>query len=222
MIIKICGITTEEDARRALAAGADWVGLNAVGGPRQLSLDAVTGLASVLPTDSVTVLLDAARCHGAQECVTRLRAAGVKRLQVYGDVTADLYANLAALGFAVIHVLHVDDEATLTGFRDDTWPALASKPTYVLLDPAVAGKRGGTGSTLDWRMIAKWQETLPTGFSKIILAGGLTPENVAEAVRATRPSGVDVSSGVEVSPGRKDSAKVSAFVKAIRAAKEEG
>lgn len=218
MIIKICGITTEGDARQALAAGADWIGLNAVGGPRQLSLDAIVKLAPILPAKSVTVLVDAARCHGAGECVTRLRVAGVKRLQVYGDVAPDLYANLAALGFEVIHVLHVEDEATLTRFRDRTWPGFVTKPAYVLLDPAVAGMKGGTGRTLDWPTIAQWKETLPTDFSKIILAGGLNPENVAEAVRVTRPSGVDVSSGVEVSPGQKDPAKVTVFVEAIRAA----
>jgi len=130
------------------------------------------------------------------------RMIGVRTVQLHGDEPPAL---AAALGeFCVVKAVHVASEADLEAMAD--YPASA-----FLLDTKVAGLRGGTGKTFDWQLAARAE-------GRIILAGGLHPDNVAEAVRTAHPYGVDVSSGVESAPGRKDPEKVRAFVRNAREA----
>jgi phosphoribosylanthranilate isomerase len=208
MYVKVCGITQLDDALEALQAGADALGFNCVPSSKRFlepaSIRAITdrlrsaGMARAI---GVAVVAD----MGRERAAALLDELGVERLQLHGD---EPEAELLALGPRAFKALRVGDAADVTRAR--------SFPGHPLLvDAKVAGQLGGTGHTLDWALV----EPLARARS-LILAGGLTPENVAAAVAAVRPWGVDVASGVEVAgdPRRKDPDKLRRFVSAARAA----
>lgn len=201
MMIKICGITRAPDAQHAVAHGATALGFVFwPRSPRYIAPAAAASIARDLPDGIVTVgvfvneTVDAMR-HTAE-------AVGLTAVQLHGDETADL---AAALRLPLLRAV------TLDGMRAAiaTWPA----STRFLLDAADPVRRGGTGETVDWTRAAELAAAHP-----VILAGGLTPANVAEAIATVRPAGVDVSSGVEAEPGRKDHDKVAAFLARAREA----
>ena len=201
VIVKICGITRPEDARAAVEAGADALGFVFYpGSPRFVALDAAAAIARELPPYIVRVglFVDAP----PDEVVAAVAACGLNLLQFHGEEPPDYCLQF---GLMSMKAFRVRDAASLD--------ALPNSPTDAwLLDAYVPGQLGGTGESFNWDL------ALQAGRygRPIFLAGGLTPENVGEAVRRARPYAVDVSSGVEAAPGRKDHAKVRAFVSAAK------
>ena len=206
--VKICGVTTPADARQAAEAGADAVGLNFYPkSPRFLTPAAAAAVVRELPpfTAPVGVFVGMPM---RQACAVAFQL-GLRGVQTYDDrpPTED------AFPFAHVPAFRVADAGQLDGVRRYVEAARAAgrAPAAVLIDSFVPGQMGGTGHVAPWHLLAGFDPGVP-----VILAGGLTPENVAEAVAAVRPWGVDVASGVESSPGVKDPDKVARFVRAVR------
>jgi tryptophan synthase beta subunit len=202
MFVKICGITREEDARAAVDLGASAVGFVFwPESPRFIPPARARGIVDRLPPFAATV---GVFVDESEEEVRRIAAqVGLSAVQWHGTETP---AYAARLGVRVIKAVRAD-AAALAGL--DEWP----ETTTLLVDATDAERRGGTGSTADWAMASRMARRRP-----IVLAGGLTPENVAQAIREVRPAGVDVSSGVESSPGVKDHAALRRFFEAVRRA----
>ena len=206
MLVKICGVTNLEDALAAVEAGAGAVGFNFWRpGRRYLAPERAAQIAAALPEGlwKVGVFVD----EEVDTVLEIARQVKLTALQLHG---AEPPTYLEQLGsYHKVKAIRMDsgfDAARLTEYRS---------VTAFLLDGAGATP-GGTGSPFDWgRAVAAKK------YGHVILAGGLTPENVAEAVRRVRPWGVDVASGVESAPGRKDHTKVRAFVHAARSAADE-
>ncbi len=219
MIVKICGITTLHDARMALDAGTDWIGLNLVSGPRRIELPAVLNILKGLDAPAAAVaLVHLPYGESDKSILMALTEHGVRRLQLYGTVTSSTIADLRGKGFETIFVCPVSNERSLEELDSFLATCGDARPDYVLFDAAVAGQAGGSGRRANWDAIAdahkqgRFQQ-----WPLVILAGGLTPDNVGEAVQRIAPAGVDVSSGVESSPGLKDPRKIQAFLTAARA-----
>ena len=201
--IKFCGITNGADAERAVAAGAWAVGLIFwPGSPRRCELGAATEIASALKRrlDVVGVFVNPT----LDEVAGTSDAVGLTIVQLHGDEGPSFCAEVARrTGCKVIKAARVRSGAdiqALSTFHTD----------YHLLDGHVAGLPGGTGETFAWGLARAHRGSVP-----LILSGGLDPHNVADAIVAVRPFAVDVASGVEVSPGRKDSDKLDAFAQAV-------
>jgi phosphoribosylanthranilate isomerase len=196
MFVKICGITRLEDAEAAVAAGASAIGFVFwPDSPRFVDPDTARQIAARLPAfvTPVGVFVNQPLQHvKAVASLVRLGA-----VQLHGDETP---ADAAALAMPVIKALPVESVAT------QTWPS----STVLLLDVHDPVKRGGTGRTIDWTAAAAIAAQ-----RKILLAGGLTPDNVADAVARVRPFGIDVSSGVERAPGIKDHQRLRALFEAM-------
>ncbi len=195
--VKICGITHIDDALHAAESGADALGFVFYAkSPRHLTPEQARGIIATLPPFVTTVGLF------VNEEPTRLRDisayCGLDIVQLHGDEGPSACSIPPR---RVIKALRIKDAASLLGHADYQVSAL-------LLDAWVAGSYGGTGEMFNWSLAADVARQRP-----VILAGGLTPENVAAAVRAVRPYAVDVSSGVEAAAGRKDPEKVAAFIK---------
>lgn len=201
VLVKICGITRLEDALAAARLGADWLGFNFwPRSKRYLPPAAAAEIVRALPASvtAVGVFVDPT----AEELAAAVRTSGVALAQLHGDETP---AFCAAAPVPVVKGIPVKDEHSLA--------ALASYEVEgFLLDSATAG-RGGSGKSFDWMLAAAAARSVP-----VWLAGGLVPDNVAEAVRKVRPRGVDVASGVESSPGVKELAKVEAFIRNAKGA----
>lgn len=201
LLVKICGITTAEDAALAAAAGADAIGVNLwSGSKRYVAPEAARAVLSAVPAGvlKVGVFVNAPPAEVARA----MAELSLDRAQLHGDEQAADYGALDE--DRVIKVVRVRDDGSMTGAGD--W-----NPGLWLYDAYVDGFGGG-GVAAPWPVVAR------AARRPFLLAGGLGPHNVAEAIRATRPDGVDVASGVEQRPGVKDAAKVAAFVAAARAA----
>jgi phosphoribosylanthranilate isomerase len=199
--VKICGITSVVDARAAVAAGADFLGLNFFPpSPRHVEIDAATAIAAAVGgVPLVGIFVDEARAT-----VERVAAAvGLAALQFHGDEDPDYCRGWPWRTIKALRIRAGADPARLAADYDTD---------YVLLDTHVPDVRGGTGVPLAVDAAAG----LPA--ARLFVAGGLTPDTVADAVRRFRPFAVDVASGVEESPGRKDHAKVEAFIRRAKAA----
>lgn len=201
MFVKICGITNEEDALMATALGADAVGFVFAPSTRQVSVGTVRDIAKRLPPEIVTV--GVFRDQAPQLVIDTVLEAGLRAVQLHGHESPQDAAEIRPYVQALIVGLAVGD------------PALAHVDSYgadaLLLDSPVPG----SGKVFDWALA----EGVPVG-RRMILAGGLTPENVGDAVREVQPWGVDTSTGVQVDgdPLRKDPLKVQRFVRNARAA----
>jgi len=198
--VKICGITNAEDARAAAAAGADALGFIFFrGSPRFIEPEAAGRIIATLPPlmVKVGVFVD----ESAEGIAEAARRAGLDAVQLHGSEGPEFCAGLASLGKPVIKARRVKDRGSLAGLERYGVSAL-------LLDSYVAGQLGGTGERFNWDLAVEAK----VGGKPVILAGGLTAENVAEAVARAAPYGVDVSSGVEAAPGRKDHGKVREFI----------
>jgi len=207
--VKVCGLTREADVDAAVSAGADAVGF--ISGfpdsPRNLSLERVRELASRVPPLVSAVLVTTRETVALRE--PEVRRAGVGALQLYGDVPDPLSLR-ASLGVRLIRPLLIGPE----GARETLPSSLGFDA--LLTDTLRPGMMGGTGVPADWAACRRIRDAvlpLPT-----VLSGGLRPENVADGIRAVRPFAVDVSSGVESSPGVKDAARVAEFVRRAREA----
>jgi phosphoribosylanthranilate isomerase len=193
-------VTCPEDARAAARAGADAVGLNFALGPRKITPETGKTIVEALPrfVTPVSLFVDA-----APEAVRETaEICGFDTVQLHGDETPEDVARLAPLRI-------------IKAFRVSGPDVVERIPAYrvhaCLLDAAVPGRHGGTGRTFDWAVARRLARRLP-----IILAGGLTPANVADAVRRVRPYAVDSASGVEgKTPGRKSAARMQAFAAAV-------
>jgi phosphoribosylanthranilate isomerase len=201
--VKICGITNVEDAQAAVAAGADLLGFVFAGeSPRFVPVEQAAAIAQVLPPYIVRVGLFVNAPEGL--VMQAMNACGLQLLQFHGEETADYCRQFGAMSMKAFRVKGPETIQALAAFPTDAW----------LLDAFVPGQRGGTGHSFNWDLAI---EAVQLG-RPVFLAGGLTPDNVAEAVRKVQPYGVDVSSGVEAAPGRKDHAKVRQFIQAAKAA----
>lgn len=203
MFVKICGITSEEDALLAVAMGADAVGFVFAPSPRQLAPARAADIAKRLPPEILTV--GVFRDHAPERVVEVVRQAGLVGAQLHGHETIEATRYIRERLPVVIKAFPGGD------------PELQHAPDYsadiVLLDSASPG----SGRVFDWSLA----EGAPSGL-RLMLAGGLNPGNVAEAIAKVRPWGVDVSSGVESAPGVKDARLVRTFVKAAREATPSG
>jgi phosphoribosylanthranilate isomerase len=256
--VKICGITSVEDARAAVEAGADGLGFVFVPkSPRRVSAEIAQSIIAQLPqqVEKVGVFVN----ETLNEVSEIVRKAGLTAVQLHGEETPEfsraLFEKLAgrsvrptifrawparvfdvpagksagwdpvAVGLVEpdeaykgkrVHKIHVAENGDLFlethGFR----PGVLSG---VLLDSSTVGKPGGTGRRFDWERVQPWAGVI-NSISKLIVAGGLHPSNVQEAIHILHPWGVDVSSGVEREPGRKDPKRVRAFIQAVRAMDE--
>ncbi|HVO46020.1 MAG TPA: phosphoribosylanthranilate isomerase [Steroidobacteraceae bacterium] len=214
--IKICGITTLDNALLCVEAGADLLGLNFYPkSPRYVAPErarAITeGLLRALG-DACPLLVGVFANASAREIAHIIWAVGLDAAQLSGDETPDALADLGGRGFKAVHPSSRDEALELAGrFLPDQLPGDKRLPS-LLVDAYHKDLYGGTGeqASVDVALAAK--EIAP----RLMLAGGLTPENVAGRVRAIRPWGVDVASGVERAPGVKDAARVRAFIAAVR------
>jgi len=229
--VKICGVTTPADARMAADAGADAIGLNFVAGsPRCLDVAAARRVAEAVPAGVLKVGVFAGMAAKAIRQVAR--EVGLDAIQLHGHLAAGPSGGGAEAtdppercgelaGLPVIRAVRLEPAAGGDGLAAAReWIAAAraggAAPVMAIVDATVAvsretgaGALGGTGATVDWQALARAHPLdIPTA-----LAGGLTPDNVAEAIRQTGIHAVDTASGVESAPGVKDAAKVRAFVK---------
>jgi phosphoribosylanthranilate isomerase len=208
--IKICGVTTPEDARMAADAGADAVGLNFYPkSPRFITPTQAAAIVRALPAFTAPVGVFVGMPM-RQVCAVAYQL-GLRGVQTYDDQppAQDTFP------FAHVPAFRVKDAAGLEHVQKfvAAATALGRRPAAVLIDSHVEGQMGGTGQAAPWKLLVGFDPGVP-----LILAGGLTPENVAEAITLVRPWGVDVASGVESAPGRKDFEKIARFVKIARTA----
>lgn len=209
--IKICGITNEADASQVCLAGADAVGLNFhPASPRFIDHATADRILRVLPpfVEAVGIFVDQPLARVFTQ-VQNLH--GLRGIQWYGQQ----HEMCAAYPYHYIPAFPVRDQSSLRTIQDfvDLSQSMGRAPSAILVDAHVPGQHGGTGQKVPWDLLADFQPGVP-----LILAGGLTPENVAEAVRRVRPFGVDVASGVERAPGQKDLDKVHRFIDNAREA----
>ncbi|HEY6077309.1 MAG TPA: phosphoribosylanthranilate isomerase [Polyangiaceae bacterium] len=199
--IKICGVTTVEDAERVVQLGVDALGLNFVLGSKrrvtreqaQLIVDAVRG----------RIELVAVVAEPTESEVSELRTElGIAWLQLHGAEPAARVARLLPHAYKAVAIEDAADAR-----RAATFPG-----ERLLVDTKVSGGSGGTGKVFDWQLVTELARQ-----RQLILAGGLTPTNVAASIRVLAPFGVDVASGVESAPGQKDHELLTAFVLAVRA-----
>jgi phosphoribosylanthranilate isomerase len=265
--IKICGITRPEDAQLAAELGADAIGLNFVGGPRQIGLETADNIEKVLPPIVERIaLLSPSTVRAFFDRILEVKDAK-KGLEVFGQwmsflreritslqaydwqkMVEDDHSIFATMSTGYWAVVQVADRSfarevteKLAWYADRRWtcptpleddlssqfyvPGIPFRPPAALvLDTASKTQLGGTGETFNWHWIAEARAAGElTGLPPIILAGGLTPDNVADAIRIAQPYAVDVSSGVEApnKPGIKDPLKLRDFIQAVHAADQE-
>ena len=201
--VKICGITNWTDARRAVEAGADFLGFNFHRqSSRYIAPAAARRIVRRLPAGvaSVGVFVN----EREPEMLAIARQVGLDYVQLHGDETAEAVARMRR-SLRVIKAIRVRDSFRVSQLGN------FKRASSILLDGFDSHLRGGTGKSFNWKLAKSAGRK-----RQIFLAGGLTPENVAEAVSAARPFAIDVCSGVELRPGKKDAARMRAFVAAVR------
>jgi phosphoribosylanthranilate isomerase len=200
LFVKICGITNLEDAVFSVQSGANALGFIFYDkSPRHVEPETVHRIVKQLPESvaRIGVFVNPT----VEDVSTICRHIRLTALQVYGNQSD---GELRALGMNVIKAFQVDSRFDVEQLRRYSVDAF-------LLDTFVGGKAGGTGKTFDWEIAQR-----ATKFGRVILSGGLNPDNIADAVRFVRPYGVDVCSGVEERPGKKDLKKVEEFIRKAR------
>jgi len=199
----MCGITSVGDAEAAVEAGADALGLMFYpGSPRRISLATAQAIERQLPPFIIRVGVFAD--PAPEDVLSAMHQCGLNLLQFHGQETPEFCGQFGIMTMKAFRIRDAQSLREIPNYQTDAF----------LLDSYVAGKAGGTGETFNWELAVEAGK-----FGKpIFLAGGLTPENVADAVRTVRPFGVDVSSGVEQSPGKKDPKKMRDFIAAVRSA----
>lgn len=203
--VKICGLTREEDARLAVELGADGLGFNLWSGSKRfIEIETASAWMRDLPplVTRVAILVNAS-LDEARRIAT---LPTIDAIQFHGDEDEEYCGRFAESGFPFIKAVRVSDAASLSGLERYSTKA-------ILLDAQAGSAYGGTGCKIDPRLAAEAVTQFPR--LQILLAGGLTPENIAEVVHQVQPYGVDVASGVEAVPGRKDSEKMRRFFAAL-------
>ena len=199
--VKICGITNLADAQVAVEAGADALGFNFYEkSPRFIPTKPAAEISRALPPFTLRV---GVFVNPSEELVLRaIGECGLNLLQFHGDEPPGFCTQFGLMNMKAFRIRDAGSLKALPEYRTDAW----------LLDAYSSDTLGGTGEKFNWDLAVEAQK-----FGKpVFLAGGLTPENVADAIRKVKPFGVDVSSGVESSPGKKEHAKVRAFIKAAK------
>ena len=199
--VKICGITNLPDAQVAVEAGADALGFNFYEkSPRCVSPATAAEISRAQPPFTLRV---GVFVNPSEELVRRaIGECGLNLLQFHGDEPPEFCTQFGLMSMKAFRVRDAESLKELAKYHTDAW----------LLDAYVSDTFGGTGEKFNWHLAAE----LPKSGRPVFLAGGLTPENVAEAIRQVQPFGVDVSSGVESSPGRKDPGKVRSFINSAK------
>ena len=204
--VKICGLTNLDDARAAIEAGADALGfIFFSGSPRYITPAAAARIIAQLPpfVSKVGVFVN----EPIAPLLEVANSVGIDTIQLHGTETPNYCENLPGNRLKVIKAFRIKDQSSLLPLRDFHTSAF-------LLDSFVPGQLGGTGAKFNWDLAIQ-----ASAFgTPIILAGGLIPENIRDAVSKVAPYGVDVSSGVESSPGKKDHSKLRTFIAAARSA----
>jgi phosphoribosylanthranilate isomerase len=209
-LVKVCGLTSLGEALSCARAGVDWIGLNFhPGSPRRVDPSLAAEIVAALPEGCAPVGLFVDR--GPDEVAATAERVGLRVVQLHGSEPPEDLLALASL--VVVKAFRLSDRLTVAALRAylDRAETLGRTPFAVLVDAFVPGLAGGTGQLVDPAGV----DRLPT-LPRLILAGGLTPENVAGRIARVQPWMVDAASGVESSPGRKDPARVAAFVQAVR------
>ena len=213
--IKICATTNLDDAHASLDAGANALGFILTPSPRQLTPDAAANIIAALPpsVEKIGVVV-----NETPEALAKLAAdTGLTGLQLHGDEPPQQLPEFRrALGLRkLIKTLQTRELLAHPELLD---AYLAQRASYdgILLDSGVPGNRGGTGQTFDWSAALPLVQRIKQ-HAPVVIAGGLSPDNVADAIRLFDPCGVDVVSGVELSTGKKDPARLRAFIAAARA-----
>jgi len=215
--VKICGTTNLEDARASAEAGADALGFVFAQSPRQIQPEAAAKIVRELPpqVEKVGVFVE----HPAERIREIVEQVGLTALQLHGG-EEDLARAKAILPWADqrrLRIIVAVSGLEGAGIGVERPPSGAHHRTAMLLDSMTPSLRGGSGVTWDWKQLAPFVDAI-RGAVDVIVAGGLKAENVQEAIRVLHPWGVDVVSGVEREPGKKDHQKLKAFVKAVREA----
>jgi phosphoribosylanthranilate isomerase len=209
LFVKVCGITSPADGVAAAEAGADAIGMVFwPRSPRTLTVEQARAIGQALPPFvlRVGVFVDA----GRDEMARVADAAGLDLLQLHGAESPETFAGLPRRALKAVRVGE--------GFAPEDALRYEGRAAGLLLDARGADAPGGTGRAFDWSLARDVRQR--SRF--LLLAGGLAPENVRAAIEAVRPDGVDASSRLEAAPGRKDHARVRAFVAAVRAAEAAG
>jgi phosphoribosylanthranilate isomerase len=203
MHVKICGVTSKDDALAAVDLGASAIGLNFVpSSPRKIAVARAKEIAAAVHSANAKVqVVGVVADLSIDEMRALVRDAGLDCLQLHGDEAPDVLSPLLPHAYKAVRIANAADAVRAATFPGD----------HILVDAKVDGALGGTGATFDWSLVTDLAKT-----KKLTLAGGLTPANVEVAVRAVRPYCVDVASGVESSPGVKDHEKMRAFIEAAR------
>jgi phosphoribosylanthranilate isomerase len=206
IFVKICGITNEADAHVAIEAGASALGFNLVKkSKRYIDIDSATAWIDKLPRKVCKVAIMANPSWEEAQRISKLSF--IDALQLHGSESPRFCQQLSAAGVCFAKAIPVANSRSLTDLPDFSTDT-------VILDSASGGQFGGMGKAFPWELAREFAQKNPN--VKMILAGGLNPENVAAAIEQARPFGVDVTTGVEASPGRKDTRLVKAFVNAVR------
>ena len=200
--VKICGVTSVDDAEHAATSGANAIGLNFVhGSKRRVTFEQARPIVDALRG---RIELVAVVANPTDSEVKELREGlGIEWLQLHGDEPAARVSRLLPSAFKAVAIEDAADARKAASFPGER----------LLVDTKVSGASGGTGKVFDWQLVTDLAKS-----RQLILAGGLTPQNVAASVRVLAPYGVDVASGVEFVPGVKDPELVTAFVLAVRSA----
>jgi phosphoribosylanthranilate isomerase len=199
MFVKICGITSSTDALLAVALGADALGFVFAASPRRVSEATVSSILAQLPSEVLT--FGVFNNEHPSRVIETVHSLGLSGAQVHGDVGHDGVDEIAT------HIRRTIRAYRAGHVRSDEFHT--TKPWAILLD----SQSPGSGEVFDWSLVERVPER-----ARMILAGGLRPENIEEAIRTVRPFGVDVSTGVEASPGKKDPVKLRAFISNARTA----
>jgi phosphoribosylanthranilate isomerase len=198
--IKICGITNITDALKATDLGADALGFNFYPkSPRFISEEAAREIIRKLPPFLVSVGIFVNEPSGIIRNI--LESTGIQAIQLQGDESPDFCSQFSQ---PVIKAIRIKDQDSLKAIKD-------YRVSAFLLDSYSPDYYGGSGKSFDWSLAVKSRK-----YGRIILAGGLSPDNINEAIREVKPYGVDVCSGVEKEPGKKDHKKLKAFIQAVR------
>ena len=208
--IKICGVTLPDDAARVAAGGADFIGLNFwPRSKRYLAPDRAPMIASVVRSTGSAKIVGVFVDPEIDEIQSIVSTVDLDIIQLHGDEDPALVKKISlAVYRPVWKALPIASQRDLNAL--DMWPAEA-----LLLDAPTPG-RGGAGAPFDWQLAREARQRYPK--IKFVLAGGLTPDNVAQAIATVQPWAIDVASGVEAAPGIKDPAKLEAFMGAARLA----
>jgi phosphoribosylanthranilate isomerase len=199
---KVCGITNPDDAREAAEAGADAIGMIFAESPRKVDLEEARKISIALPDDIVKVGVFVNAEPG--EVLETAREVRLDLAQLHGDETPETVAAIREAGLPVMKALRVRNAEALADIQ-------SYEADLFLLDAWSAKVRGGTGETFDWGLAKSVK-----GRDNILVSGGLTPENVREAIEFFEPYGVDASSSLEERPGKKSGERVRRFVRAAK------